>query len=230
MANKKTLVWDIPTRIFHWALTLCLTGSFVTAKLGVEYTEYHMQFGYTALGLVVFRLIWGFVGTSYARFTQFTPSPKKVLAYGKTLLRRDSKPSVGHNPIGALMVFVLLLMVLFQTITGLFVNDDILYVGPYNALVSTDMADELTTLHHKNGDLLLIAIGLHVAAVLFYLLWKKQNLIGAMLTGRKSLSSETEAGIPNSRFWLGVIIGIVAATMVTTLIWFAPEPVYEDFF
>ena len=227
--SKTRLIWDIPTRVFHWLLTLSLTGSFVTANLGVEYTEWHMRLGYTALGLILFRITWGVVGTTYARFAQFAPTPSKFFKYASTLLQKDSTPSAGHNPIGALMVFLLMLLVTVQGVTGLFVTDDILYMGPYNGVVSADMANELTTLHHKNADLLLMAIGLHVLAVLFYLLYKKQNLVAAMFTGKKTLPDPGE-GIKSSRLGVAIVVAVLAAFSIYLLLWLAPEPVYTDFY
>ncbi len=230
MTKKPHLIWDIPTRLFHWLLTLCILGSFITANLGVEYTEWHMRLGYTALGLILFRITWGVVGTTYARFAQFAPTPGKLFRYAKTLLQRNSVPSAGHNPLGALMVFLLIVLVTVQIATGLFVTDDILFMGPYNGVVSAEVADRLTTLHHKNADVLMIAIGLHVLAVLFYLLYKKQNLVGPMFSGKKYLPENLATSIKHSRIGTAIVVAILAACSVYLLLWLAPEPVYTDFY
>lgn len=127
------------------------------------------------------------------------------------------------------MVFVLMGLLAVQVFTGFFVNDDILYVGPYNPIVSKSVAKELTSLHHLNSDILLAAMALHVIAVLFYQFYKRQNLVGSMVTGKKAVPTTVET-IKDSRIWAAVLAAAVAAAIVYGLLSFAPEPNYEDFF
>jgi cytochrome b len=222
---EKRLVWDLPTRLFHWILVLVILGLYLTANAGYEWMEWHFRLGYTALGLVVFRILWGFVGPRHARFTTFLVGPGKVLAYVRGFFRRDSVPATGHNPMGALMVIVLLLMVGIQAVSGLFATDDIAFAGPYNPAVSSELASKLTSLHHLNFSILQWAILLHVGTVFFYLFYKRQNLIGAMFTGRKpaSLVPPAEA-ITGSQVLKAVIIAAIVAAGVWWLISTAPPP------
>jgi cytochrome b len=222
---EKRLVWDLPTRLFHWLLALDILGLYLTAEPGTPTMEWHFRLGYVALGLVAFRIIWGFIGPRHARFSTFLVGPKALFAYLRCFLKRDSPAAPGHNPAGALMVIVLLLMVGFQAITGLFTSDDIVFAGPYNGAVSGDTADRMGSLHHRNFAILQWAILLHVVAVLFYVIFKRQNLIGAMFSGRKPahVVSETEA-ITGSQVVKAVVLGLIVAGAVWWLIASAPPP------
>lgn len=232
-ADKKVLVWDLPTRLFHWLLVLSLAGSWWTMEYGADfnfdYVWWHFMLGYFAAGLIIFRIIWGFIGPRHARFGNFLKAPGAVAAYVGTLFRRDSKPHVGHNPLGGIMVVVILAAIAFQVGTGLFATDDIFSTGPFYAAVDSDTADWLTGLHHDNVNILLALAGLHVAAILFYWIWKGQQLIGPMITGRKERAVAGGKGIASSRFWLGLLVAALAAAMVYGGIQMAPEPADEDF-
>lgn len=173
-------VWDLPTRIFHWGLALTVAVAVISGQIGGNWIDWHARLGLLALGLVAFRLIWGLVGSTYARFVQFFPTPAKIRAYLAGQWQGE-----GHNPLGALSVFALLGLLTVQIGSGLFANDDIAFTGPLYALVGKELSNRLTGLHHLFGDLLLIVVALHVAAVLFYTHVKKQNLVKPMLTGKK---------------------------------------------
>jgi len=173
-------VWDLPTRIFHWGLALTVAVAVISGQIGGNWIDWHARLGLLALGLVAFRLIWGLVGSTYARFVQFFPTPAKIRAYLAGQWQGE-----GHNPLGALSVFALLGLLTVQIGSGLFANDDIAFTGPLYALVGKELSNRLTGLHHLFGDLLLIVAALHVAAVLFYTHVKKQNLVKPMLTGKK---------------------------------------------
>lgn len=228
---EKRLVWDLPTRLFHWLLALDILGLYLTGKPGDPIIEWHFRLGYLAIGLVAFRVVWGFIGPRQARFSTFLVGPGKFFAYLKQFPNRDSPASPGHNPAGALMVILLLIMVGLQGLTGLFTSDDIVFAGPYNGAVSADTASLMSTIHDRNFDLLLYAIGLHVLAVLFYLLYKRQNLVAAMLNGHKParIVPETEA-IASSQVWKALIlVGVITAVMwwvVTS----APPPAAVEYY
>jgi cytochrome b len=185
MDVKRIRIWDLPTRLFHWMLVLCVLASFVSGQLGGNLIEWHGKIGLFIVGLIVFRLVWGLIGSTYARFTQFFPTPAKLRAY----LRGDWR-GVGHNPLGAFSVFGLLALVGIQVSTGLFSNDDITFFGPLYELVSKDVSNQLTGLHKLSSNLLLVLIGLHLCAIAFYTRIKKDNLIKPMVRGWK----ETDEG------------------------------------
>ncbi|MFD1623882.1 cytochrome b/b6 domain-containing protein [Azospirillum griseum] len=177
-------VWDLPTRLFHWALVLLVAVAIVSGKAGA--LSIHMLAGETILGLVLFRLVWGLVGSQTARFTDFIRGPRAVLAYLTNSRTPGAAPvTLGHNPLGGLMVVALLLVLLVQASSGLFTTDDVVVDGPLVPLVAEGTVKALSTLHRLLPNGLLLMIAVHVAAVLVYLLVKKDNLIGPMITGRK---------------------------------------------
>ena len=188
-AVRRGLVWDWPTRVVHWLLALGFAGSWLTAELGFEWTEVHFYLGYTTLGLVSFRLVWGFIGPRHARFAHFVRSPATVLRY----LRGEHPAGVGHNPLGALAVIALLLCMGLQAGTGLFISDDIFYAGPYNGAVSGATAGWLAGIHDTNFHVLQALVALHLCAIAFYTL-RGHGLITPMITG----SSRFTAGAAGS--------------------------------
>lgn len=225
--TERRLVWDWPLRLWHWLLALSLGGSWLTAELGFDYTEWHMRLGYTALGLIVFRLCWGVLGNRYARFPAWWPSPRAVLNYLRTLRSSTEQPQ-GHSPLGGLATWVLLTVVTVQAGTGLFVNDDILYSGPYEGAVSRAWAKWLNDLHHSNFDWILAAVGLHVFAIAMYRLFKGQRLVSAMVTGKAPVPVEAEAVTPP---WWRILLAIALAGLaVWLLLALAPEPSYEGYY
>jgi cytochrome b len=181
VANKH-YVWDLPLRVFHWGLLVCITGSFVTASLGGNLFVWHFRFGYAVIALVLFRLVWGFAGSRYSRFQSFPPSPSSALQY----LRGKTAPTLGHNPLGALSVYALLLSLLVQVTTGLFANDGIMWDGPLRNWVTGETSDMITGWHKLNRIVLMVLIATHVCAIAFYTWVKKESLVKAMLTGYKS--------------------------------------------
>ncbi len=225
-----SLVWDLPLRLFHWALALSLVGSWATAEAGFDWTETHFLFGYTALGLISFRLLWGLLGTTHARFYNFLTGPTAVIgALGqlKKKVPQGEISHVGHGPLGGWASIVLLALVMTQAVSGLFISDDIFYAGPYNSVVSNNLADYLGWLHHTNFNFLLAAIALHLIAVTWYLFGKKENLIKPMLTGKKNLIADmTELAIQSNFLWRGILIAAFVLGMVLLLVNLAPEPEY----
>lgn len=171
-------VWDLPTRLFHWMLVVCVTGAFVTVKLGGLWMDWHIRLGLCTLGLIVFRLIWGFVGPHYARFAQFISGPRGVWRY----ITAKGSHVAGHSPLGAVSVIALLACFGFQAFSGLFANDDVLSSGPL-AFLSEDWSAALTRLHKLNQWLLIVLAAIHVAAILWYRYARHQDLIGPMIHG-----------------------------------------------
>ena len=185
-------VWDLPTRVFHWALVACILGSVVSGYVGGAWMAWHARLGYAVLTLLLFRLVWGFVGGYWSRFAAFLYSPRSVLAY----LRGQSHPDhlVGHNPLGAGSVLAMLLVLLAQVGTGLVGDDEISFTGPLNRFVETGKGLAATWYHKQVGQWLVIGlVALHVGAVLYYLLRKKDNLIGPMLAGDKRVAHVTRS-------------------------------------
>jgi cytochrome b len=224
--SEKRLVWDLPTRLFHWLLVLCVAGSYATAKAGFNWTKVHFWLGYVTLGLVAFRIIWGFVGPRHARFTSFVGGPSRLLAYVRTLLRRDSPSSPGHNPLGGMVVVVMLLMLGAQAITGLFLIDNTeVWTAPYYPAVSAGLAGTLGRIHHLNFDVLMWVIVLHVLAIIFYRVFKRQNLVMPMITGHKSAKLvASQDAIGSSQLVKALVIAALCAGAVYWLIAAAPPP------
>lgn len=186
MRTEKARVWDLPTRLFHWALAACVVGSLVSINLGGNAVGWHFRFGYAILTLLIFRLAWGFVGPRYARFSSFPPNPLAALRH----LRGQDATMAGHSPLGALSVYALLLSLAFQAGTGLFANDAIMWDGPLRNTVSNATSDWLTSLHKTNRFVLLALIGLHLAAIAFYTLLERKSLVRPMITGDALLPAE----------------------------------------
>jgi cytochrome b len=228
--EERRLVWDLPLRLFHWLLVLSLGALWLTGELGFDGMPYHMYVGYWTLGLIVFRIIWGFVGPRHARFSNFLAGPASIWRYAKGLAAGTMIQSVGHNPLGGVSVIVMLVLVGFQVATGLFATDDIVWAGPYNGAVSAETAEKLTSWHHLNFNIILAAVALHIMAISFYFLVKKQNLIGAMLHGKKPAEHvPPHEAITKSEIVKAVIVILISAALVYWLIGSAPEPADVDF-
>lgn len=186
---KKVLVWDLPTRLFHWLLVAAFAGAYFSGETGGNWLVWHARLGFLIVGLVVFRLVWGFAGSTYARFATFVRGPSGIKAY-----LAGQWQGLGHNPLGALSVLALLGLVALQVGTGLFAfNDDTGFSGPFYDLAGKLVGDTATWLHHKIIDLLIILAGLHVAAIAYYARVKKDNLVIPMITGHKEASQGESA-------------------------------------
>lgn len=211
------LIWDLPTRLFHWLLALLVVAAFITANVGGNWIEWHFRAGYAILTLLLFRLAWGFAGGRHARFSSFPLRPAAIRAYLRGGL--DSA-SPGHNPLGSLSVVAMLLAIAVQVGLGLFSNDDIASEGPLAVWVSKDTSDFLTSLHHINRFVVLALVVLHIAAIAWYRLFGGRNLVTAMITGRDpelplaTASSRDDIG---SRLTAAVIVA-VAGVLVWLLV------------
>ena len=184
---REAPVWDRPTRIFHWVLMLLVVVCYLSGRNGRF--DIHIPAGQALLVLVAARILWGFMGSASSRFRAFIRPVGEIAAYLPTMLRRTPDGRAGHNPVGGLSVAAMLVILAAQAGLGLFAVDvDGLYDGPLSFLVSYDAARETAALHGLVVDALLILVGLHVAAVLFHLFYKRENLTRAMLTGRARLA------------------------------------------
>ncbi|MDF8363235.1 cytochrome b/b6 domain-containing protein [Achromobacter anxifer] len=226
MQNNRQAVhiWDLPTRLFHWALVACIIGAFVSVKLGGLYMDWHVRFGCTALGLIIFRLLWGFVGPRYARFAQFVRGPAAVARY----LKGAAAPA-GHNPLGALSVLALLLVIGFQAVSGLFTTDDIMTQGPLFGHVSEAMSAAMTSWHKLNEWVILALIALHLAAVAWYGVVRRKRLVRAIITGKVD-AKDVPAGAPPTQdgyaVWLRALV--LGACVTGLVLWVRSLEVAAD--
>lgn len=183
-------VWDLPTRLFHWLLATLVAGAIITGEVGGNAIVWHGRLGLAIVGLLAFRLVWGFIGSTYARFASFFPTPAKIQSYLRGEWRQP-----GHNPLGALSVFGLLALIGVQLVSGLLANDDIAFQGYWFALVSKELSDTLSGLHHVAAKGILALIALHLAAILFYTHVKHESLVKPMITGWKETEEATRQPI-----------------------------------
>lgn len=202
-------IWDLPTRSFHVLLALCVAGLIATGELGVM--QLHFWLGYAVLTLVLFRLIWGFVGGHWSRFINFVPTPAKLRAFVQAMRAQQAPRSIGHNPLGAVSVLAMLSVLLVQVFSGFISDDEVASTGPWTAFVPGDWVEIATEYHSEVGKVILIfLIVLHVGTVLYYKRIKHDDLITPMLTGDKVLTTEAQAtrDTRTSRlFALGILIG-----------------------
>lgn len=217
----KVKVLDLPVRIFHWVLAALTCFSWWSGTQGGDMTlmTYHLWSGYSILTLLLFRIAWGFVGSTHARFSDFLYGPRAIFEFVKTLPRREAARFSGYNPLGGLSVLLILVCIAIQISTGLFANDDIVTEGPLYKWVSKGTSDFLTTLHSYNFYVILALISLHVAAVLFHLVYKSENLFAPIFTGNKLLSqSAASAGTRDPGSGLALLVFGVAALGVYLLV------------
>lgn len=211
-------VWDLPTRLFHWALVGCVVGLVVTGEVGGNAMVWHFRLGHAVLALLVFRLVWGFVGGHWSRFSTFVHAPTTVLAY----LQGRGKPehSVGHNPLGAGSVLALLTLLLLQVASGSFSDDEIAAVGPMARFVSNDTVSLLTQYHSKVGKaILIVLVLLHIGAIVFYKLKKRENLVPPMLHGDKLLEHPAQPSRDDARTRAtALMIFLLCAAIVAALV------------
>jgi cytochrome b len=177
-------------RLVHWAFVILLVFQFITGKIGGKLMPWHVYSGYTMLVLIVFRILWGFAGSTHARFASFLAGPRAALRFAVRLLSRAAVPQVGHNPLGGWMVVALLVSLAIQAVTGLYSNDGVATEGPLAAQVTLDLSNELAEIHRGNFKVLLVLSAIHVLAVIYHWLAKKENLTLPMFTGVKHVPPE----------------------------------------
>jgi len=227
MKIKRYLIWDLPLRLFHWLFALTILGCWGTHELGSDYIDWHMRLGYVALALLLFRLIWGVVGTKHSQFRHFVCRPQAIVEYLRTNLPQQPP---GHNPLGSLMVIAMLGLVLLQVVSGLFVDDEIFTTGPYFNALGGEFDAVMNSIHHNAFNFISIAILLHVVAIIYYQRVKQKNLTKPMITGYKSqLEVDPDEAINNSRILLALIVAIACAGFVYWLVVVNAPPV-DDFY
>lgn len=211
-------IWDLPTRVFHWSIVLLVFTSWITQRQG--WMELHFLSGYTLLGMLAFRLLWGFLGSETARFARFLQSPVAAVRHLSRAFVREPDHEMGHNAAGGWMVLGLLLLLLAQVATGLGSNDDVMVEGPLAKYVGKEISDRLGAIHSINFTLIELAVLAHVCAVLAYWLFKRQNLLRPMITGIKTLPASVRAPRLASPIRAGAVIASAAvlATLVATLL------------
>jgi cytochrome b len=187
--TMRILVWDVPTRVFHWLLALSFAAAFVTGD-SERWRDIHVAAGYTMMGLIGFRLVWGITGTRYARFSSFLFGPRAVVRYLGSLLRGRPEHHVGHNPAGSVAIVLMLLLGLLAGATG------------YLAYVYD--VEWMGELHEALVNGLLAVVGVHVAGVVVSSLLHGENLVRAMITGRKT--GEPRQGIRRGHAWVGAVL------------------------
>jgi len=207
-AAVRARLWDAPTRIVHWALVVLIGFAWWSAEF--DHLEWHRWSGYGVVGLVAFRLIWGFAGSGSARFASFVQGPRATLAYLKTLPSRAHAETPGHNPLGAWSVLAILATLVVQVVTGLFAVDiDAFEGGPLSDRVDFDTGRLIAEWHEWSFTALQVLVALHLAAVAFYLVYKRANLIGPMITGRKAFARDP--GLNFAPLWRAVVVVLAAA-------------------
>lgn len=208
------LLWDLPVRVCHWLLAACVSFMLLSGYTG-NWMQWHIKVGPVVLVLVVFRLVWGVVGSSSARFSGFIRSPARALGHLKEFLRRDLKPEAGHNALGGYVVMAILLLTALQGFSGLGVSDDIFLEGPLYAYVSTALADSMGSIHRTAWQLLGIVVITHPFAILAYKVWAGQNLLGPMVTGRMNWPTTTPRPTLHAQpLWLAVLCALGAGLVV----------------
>jgi cytochrome b len=215
---RPVLVWDLPTRLFHWLIVVLVAAAYVTERL--NWMDWHARAGEAVLALVLFRLLWGCFGSETARFRSFLASPAAAVHHLRHIFRREPDMQAGHNPAGGWMVVLLLALLLGETLTGLYVNNDVADTGPLTQWVPAWIANATTDLHTILWDALVAAVAMHLLAIALYAAAKGHNLLRPMLTGRKLLPTMVREPRLAS-MWLALLLlagaGIAAAALTMYL-------------
>ena len=196
--SERIQVWDVPTRVFHWSMVLSFCGVFLTSE-SERYRDIHVMLGYTMLGLIAFRVLWGFVGTRYARFGSFLFTSGEVITYVSALAKGKAERYVGHNPAGSVAIWLLLILTIGSGVSGVLLFQDI-------------GGDAMEELHEVLSFAMLAVVLLHVAGVVVSSIMHRENLVRAMITGTKEAGDKPEQGEGRSYGWLGAIMLVALAT------------------
>jgi len=208
-------VWDLGVRVFHWSLLVLLTGSWLTGTSEDDWMEVHQWLGISVLALVLSRVVWGFVGSETARFDHFIRGRRAVVTYLRGVFSfRVGHNRVGHNPAGGWSVLLLLGLLVTQTVTGLFSNDDVLFDGPLSGWAGKGLSDVITGVHYFLFNVLWVVVVVHIVAVLAYLVFKRDNLITPMITGVKSYKEPVGAPRLHSPWWAALILVLIFAVLL----------------
>ncbi|MEY2685186.1 MAG: putative Ni/Fe-hydrogenase 1 B-type cytochrome subunit [Pseudomonadota bacterium] len=215
----KVRVWDLPTRVFHWALVLAIVGLVITGNVGGNWMTWHFRLGYLVMTLLLFRILWGFVGGYWSRFRRFVYTPGQLLGYLKG--RGHPEHEVGHSPTGAVSVFALIGILLAQVGSGLISDDEIAFIGPLARFVSTELSLQATWYHKEVGKAILIAlVVLHILALLYYRWFKQKSLVPAMVTGDKLLEHPATASQDG---WAQRGLAVVCALVSGGVVWWVTQ-------
>ncbi len=210
-------VWDLPTRLFHWALVVLIALQYASGEFGWLPMRWHYRLGYTTLALLLFRVLWGVVGSQTSRFSDFLRGPRAVARYVGDLAHGRLAPARGHNPLGGWSAVLMLASVALQAISGLFTSDDISAEGPLVARVSETTVEWMTRIHHLNRYVLLVLIGAHVLAIAMYYVIRRVNLVAPMLHGRARLPGTLPPQLaPLHRALLVLVVSVVAVWALVT--------------
>lgn len=217
--QRKVKVWDICLRLFHWSLAILFALSSYSAfqdKFGI-YADMHFYAGYTILILIVWRFIWGFVGSETARFSSFVGSPKAAIKHFGAMISGTPYSEVGHSPLAGYSVLLMLILLFAQATMGLFATDGMIFSGPLSREVTGALSSDLTKWHKLLGLGLLYLIGLHILVICLYGLVKKANLVWPMIIGSARIGAGQDAPELKSN-WLGLLVFFVAGGLVCTLV------------
>ena len=215
---SKVKVWDICLRLFHWSLAILFVLSSYSAfqdKFGM-YADMHFLSGYIILILVIWRLMWGFMGSETARFSKFIGSPKAALNHMISMFRGEPYQTLGHSPLAGYSVILMLILLLAQATMGLFASDGMLFSGPLTRVVDSGMRSDLTSMHKLLGLVLIGLVSLHVAAVLCYAAFKRVNLVWPMIVGTIKTSDKPQPAM--KPVWLGLVTFVLAGWLVCSLV------------
>jgi len=215
---RRVKVWDGPTRLFHWLLAALAGFSWLSAEKG--WSGWHLYSGCAIGALLIFRIVWGFVGSETARFARFLASPAAAARHLRRLTAREPDETVGHNAAGGWMVLFMLALLAAQVLTGLAAEDGVSFKGPLASLVGEERSAKLTSLHFRLFTVIQIAVVLHVVAILLYRLLKRQDLLGPMLHGHKWLPP----GVPAPRMARPLRAGLILAVAAGVMAWVARGP------
>lgn len=232
LSKKQSIkIWDGATRLWHWSLVVLLIFLWYSADIADDLMNWHMRAGRLLLALIIFRIVWGFIGSDTAKFVQFIRSPKEIGVYLKSIVLKNKNdsttkqtPSIGHNPAGGIMVLLLITGLLLQAVSGLFTSDGYFYEGPFANSLSNDwLSETLINIHHSGFNILIALIVTHLFAVFIHLV-KGHNLIRPMITGFKSTTKEetrpTELPTIEQPTIKSPILSLVVAAIIIAGVWF----------
>lgn len=213
--SNQVQVWDGATRLWHWSIVLLMIFLWYSAEIADDLMDWHMRAGRLLLGLIVFRIVWGFIGSDTSRFANFIKSPAEIIHYLKNKSQHSHAEQIGHNPAGGIMVLVLIAGLIVQATTGLFTSDGYFYGGPFADSIDADLGELFTNIHHIGFKLLLALVAIHILAIIAYLV-KRDNLVRPMVTGKKTLSIPAEVA-PRLK---SPVLAFVSAVICVGAIWF----------
>jgi cytochrome b len=216
MPSNPLTVWDLPTRLFHWALVILIVLQYASGEFGLLPMEWHYRLGYATLALIVFRVLWGFLGSPTSRFAEFVRGPAAVARYALASLRGRERAFVGHNPLGGWSALLMLASIAVQSVSGLFATDDLVETGPFASHVSDATIKWMTRIHNVNRFVLLLLIVLHVTAVLLHWAIRRENLVAPMLHGRKRVDEDASPARVVST-WRALVLLVLSAVAVGIL-------------